>query len=259
MPSAASVCWALLLQAAPPQEPPKKEELEAVVVALKGTVDVKRPEDKDWVPAERNMKLKKGTSLCTSVASTAELLFSGNVKIAVKPLTEANLEELAKAGGALNADVKLKFGAIEVDIQKGDLRTDMKVRSPNSTTSVSGSTGIVRAPAAGGGALLSLRTFSGTWTHTPSKLGVEFGVEGAGGANLAGDLPQDRDYAFRTHAFLDFGGRHPFELYQGRLGVKAGDVRPWDFPFYEFANTGPASAKHRKPAGLPLPPGAPGP
>jgi hypothetical protein len=256
--NASSACLVLLLQAAP-QEPPKKEELEAVVVALKGTVDVKRPEDKDWVPAERNMKLKKGSSICTSVASTASLLFTGNVKLTVKALTEASIEDLAKGGGAMNADVNLKFGAIEVDIQKGDLRTDMKVRSPNSTTSVSGSTGIVRAPASGGGALLSLRTFSGTWTHAPSKLGVEFAVEGAGGVNAAGDLPQDRDYTFRTDQFSDFGGRHPSELYQGRFGQKAGDAHPWDYPFYEFANTGPASKKHRKPAALPLPPGPPGP
>jgi hypothetical protein len=256
--SASSVWLALLLQA-PPQEPPKKQELEAVLVSLKGTVDVKRPDDKDWVPAERNMKLKKGSSICTSVASTASLLFTGNVKVTVKPLTEATIDQLAKGGETMNADVNLKFGAIEVDIQKGDLRTDMKVRSPNSTTSVSGSTGIVRASAAGGGALLSLRTFSGTWTHTPSKLGVDFPVEGAGGVNPAGDLPQDRDYAFRTAQFLDFGGRGKQELYQDRFGLKGGDKFPWDVPLFEFGNSGPASPKHRKTAALPLPPGPPGP
>ncbi len=256
--SASSLCAALLLQAAV-QEPPKKEELEAVLVSLKGTVDVKRPEDKDWVPAERNMKLKKGASICTSVASNAALLFTGNVKVTVKALTEAKIEDLAKGGGAMNADVNLKFGSIEVDIQKGDLRTDLKVRSPNSTTSVSGSQGIVHAPASGGGALLSLKTFSGTWTHTPSKLGVDFPIEGAGGVNGEGDLPQDADYAFKTDQFLDFGGKGKGELYQGKYGQKGGDKHPWDVPLFEFANSSPGHPKHKKPAALPLPPGPPGP
>src|SRR5687767_9618037 len=98
------------------QEPPK--ELEAVVVSFKGTVDVKRPEDKDWTAAERNMKLKKGSSICTSVASTAELLFTGNVKVTVRPLSEASIETLAQGGGQVQTDVNLKFGTIEVDIQK---------------------------------------------------------------------------------------------------------------------------------------------
>lgn len=247
-----------LAAAAVAQEPPKKEDLEAVVVTLKGTVDVKRPDDKDWVPAERNMKLKKGTSICTSVASTASLLLTGNVKVTVKPLTEAKIEDLAKGGGTLNADVNLKFGTIEVDIQKGDLRSDMKVRSPNSTTSVSGSNGIVKAFASGGGALISLKTSTGTWTFTPKKLGVEIPVEGKGGANDAGELPQDRDYNFKADQFLDFGGRSKAELYRGR-GSKGGDRNPWEIPFYEFANTGPANPKHKKAAALPLPPGPPGP
>src|SRR5436190_2923013 len=91
--------------AAPPQEP-KREELEATLVAFKGTVDVKRPEDKDWVAAQRNMKLKRGSEICTSVASTATLLLTGNLKVDVKPLTQAKIDALAKAGDAVNADVK---------------------------------------------------------------------------------------------------------------------------------------------------------
>ena len=79
-------------------------------------------------------ELKKGSELCTSVASTASLLLTGNVKIDMKPLTQAKLEDLAKLGSDLNADLKLKFGSIEVDIQKGDLRSDMKVSAPNSTS-----------------------------------------------------------------------------------------------------------------------------
>jgi hypothetical protein len=253
------------LAAVQAQEPPKppapapKEELEAVIVALKGTVDVKRPEDKDFVAAERNMKLKKGSELCTAVASTATLLFTGNVRVVVKPLTQAKIDELAKQGGAVNADVNLKFGTIEVDIKKGDLKADMKVTAPNSTTSVSGSLGWVRCYAAGGGGQVTLHTESGTWNQFVPGLGLDFGVEGAGAANEEGSLPGDLDYAFDTKQFLDFFGKKKDELYQGKFSVKAGDVNPWDTPFFEFAGTGPVNKKHKKPAILPPPPRPPGP
>jgi hypothetical protein len=240
--------------AAPPQEP-KREELEATLVAFKGTVDVKRPEDKDWIAAQRNMKLKRGSEICTSVASTATLLLTGNLKVDVKPLTQAKVEELAKAGDAVNADVKLKFGAVEVDIQKGDLRSDMKVSSPNSTTSVSGSHGIVRAPATEGGCRITLRTTTGTWRHEASDVGRDLFGEDV--ADNYGNQLRDFRLIADSHDFLDFWGRNKDELYQSRFNRKAGDFDPWDTPFYEFVNQGPMSGRVKRSSVLPLPPGTP--
>ncbi len=259
----AGLAWAASLGAqdppkpAPAQPAPPREAIEATIVALKGTVDVKRPEDKDFVPAERNMKLKKGTEICAAVASSATLLFTGDVKVVVKALTQAKIEDLARQGGEVNADVNLKFGTIEVDIKKGDLKADMKVTAPNSTTSISGSLGWVRSYAAGGGGFLSIRTESGSWNHSVHGLGLDFPIEGAGLANDRGDLPGDLDYAFGTRTFLDFFGKHKDELYRGRWSIKAGDVHPWDLPFFEFAGTAPSSKKHRKAAILPPPPRPP--
>ncbi len=238
------------------QEAAKKEPLEATLVAFKGTVDVKRPEDKDWVAAERNMKLKKGSEICTAVASTATLLFTGNVKVDVKALTQARIDDLTKAGAKVNADVNLKFGSIEVDIQKGDLKADMKVTAPNSTTSVSGSQGIVRAYAQGGGGMISLRCFTGSWLHEAG--GVATGVEGEGAANDRGDGPRDLWHHLNTHEFTDFGGRDRDELYQGRFAGKAGDFHASPWQFSDECQRGPASQKHKKPGILPPPPRPPG-
>jgi len=244
-----------VLGAAPEQEPPKREDLEATLVAVKGTVDVKRPEDKDWVAAVRNMKLKKGSEICTSVASTATLLLTGNLKVDVKPLTQAKVEELAKEGTAVNADLKLKFGAVEVDIQKGDLRSDMKVAAPNSTTSVSGSHGIVRAPATQGGCRITLRTTTGTWNHEASE--VDRGLFGADVADNFGNQLRDFRLLGDSHDFMDFWGRSNDELYQSRFNRKAGDFDPWDVPFFEFVNQGPLSGRVKRTSLLPLPPGTP--
>jgi hypothetical protein len=236
----------------------RKEPIEATLVALKGTVDVKRPEDKDWVAAERNMKLKKGAEICTAVASGATLLFTGNVKVEVKALTQARIEDLAKAGAKVNADVHLKFGSIEVDIQKGDLKADMKVTAPNSTTSVSGSQGVVRAYAQGGaGGQISLRCFTGSWRHESG--GVSTGIEGGGAATNQGDLPRDLWYYLNVREFGDFGGRDGDELYRGRFGGRAGDFHASPWQFADEVQRGPASPKHRKPGLLPPPPRPPGP
>lgn len=233
----------------------KPEDLEATIVEFKGTVDVKRPEDKDWVAAARNMKLKKGSEICTSVASTASLLLTGNVKIDVRPLSQATLEELAKAGGQLNADVKLKFGAIEVDIKKGDLRSDMKVSAPNSTTSVSGSNGIVRAPATQGGCRVTLRTTTGTWNHGAS--GVDRPIFGEDVADNHGNQLRDLRLLSESHDFIDFFGRDRDELYQGRFSGKAADANPWNVPFFEYASAGPMGPRTKRASALPLPPGIP--
>jgi hypothetical protein len=233
----------------------KPGDLEATLVAFKGTVDVKRPEDKDWVPAERNMKLKRGSELCTSVASTASLLLTGNLKVDVRPLTQTKIEELAKLGDSVNADLKLKFGAIEVDIQKGDLRSDMKVSAPNSTTSVSGSHGIVRAPATEGGCRVTLRTTTGTWNHDASR--VERDITGADVADNFGNQLRDFRALADSHDFIDFFGRSRDELYQGRFSGKSGDVNPWDVPFFDFANQGPTAPRSKRASTLPLPPGIP--
>jgi hypothetical protein len=155
----------------------------------------------------------------------------------------------------VNADVKLKFGAVEVDIQKGDLRSDMKVSAPNSTTSVSGSHGIVRAPATDGGCRITLRTTTGTWRHDASQVGRD--ITGEDVADNFGNQLRDFRLIADSHDFLDFWGRNKDELYQSRFNRKAGDQDPWDVPFFEFVNQGPNSGRVKRTSVLPLPPGTP--
>lgn len=255
MKSTISVLILAAMTAVAISQEPKREDLEATLVAFKGTVDVKRPEDKDWVAAERNMKLKRGSEVCTSVASGATLLFTGNLKIEVRPLTQARVEELAKLGNAVNADLRLKFGSIEVDLQKGDLRSDMKVSAPNSTTSVSGSNGIVRAPATEGGCRITLRTTTGAWIHRAA--GVDREIAGADVADNHGNQLRDFRALADSHDFIDFFGRDRDELYQGRFAGKAADSDPWQVPFFEFVLYKPTGARTRSVSVLPLPPGTP--
>jgi hypothetical protein len=251
------------------QEPregqPPARELEATIVALKGAVDVKRPEDKDWVPAARDMRLRKGSEICTAVASSATLLFhgapgtAGRLTVEVRSLTQVRVEELVRVGPSVNAGVQLKFGAIEVDIQKGDLKADMKVAAPNSTTSVSGSHGLVRAPARQGlSQWVVLEVSSGKWAHFTGLLELAFAVEDYGWLTNWG--LSDRELAFVDFLWQAWGypGRRPEELGISIFDVGANPIDPFLVPPYEVVSP-------RRPAGgvfygqpsIPLPPPPP--
>lgn len=244
---------------------PPARELEATIVALKGAVDVKRPEDKDWVPAARDMKLRKGSEICTAVASSATLAFhgapgaAGGLTVEVRALTQVRVEEPARAPNAVRAGVELKFGAIEVDIQKGDLKADMRVASPNSTTSVSGSKGLVRAPALQGRSRwVVLDVFSGTWEHVTDLLRLSFPVDGQG--RLTNWGLGDRQLGFIDTHWQAWGypGRRPEELGISIFDVGANPIDPFLVPPYEVVSP-------RRPAGgvfsgqpsIPLPPPPP--
>jgi hypothetical protein len=246
-------------------QPPARRELEATIVALKGAVDVKRPEDKDWVPAASDMKLRKGSEICTAVASSATLLFhgapgaSGSLTVEVRSLTQARLEELARSGPAVNAGVQLKFGAIEVDIQKGDLKADMKIAAPNSTTSVSGSRGLVRAPARLGlSRWVVLEVFSGNWTHLSDLVGLELPVEDYGRVTNWGLT--ERELAFVDFHWQAWGyfGRRLEELGIWVFDVGANPIDPFLVPPFEVVSPRrPAAGVFTGPPSLPLPPPPP--
>jgi hypothetical protein len=247
------------------QEPPQVRELEATIVALKGAVDVKRPDDKDWVPAARDMKLRKGSEICTAVASSATLLFhgapgtAGSLTVEVRSLTQARVEELARSGSAVNAGVQLKFGAIEVDIQKGDLKADMRVAAPNSTTSVSGSKGIVRAPARQGRSRwVALEVSSGNWEHLTDLLRLAFPVQDRGRVTNWG--LGDRELAFVDFHWQAWGyfGRRPEELGISIFDLGANPIDPFLVPPFEVVSPRrPASGAFSGPPSIPLPPPPP--
>ncbi len=201
---------AFLVAAAPawPQDPPKKadpapvqpapeeENLEGVIADVKGVVDVKRPTDKDWVEAQRNMKLPKGSEVCTGAASSCTIVIGKGLILELKPVTMASLVALVKKHRLSQVDASLKFGSADIKLEKSEIRTDMQVATPAVTTSISGSHGIARAWAAGGERLISLRIFEGKWGRFVRSLGVE--QEGNPGDAL-NDLG---DFQFEMEALL---------------------------------------------------------
>lgn len=114
-------------------------EIEALVKGIEGAVDVMRPDDKDWVPAEVGMKLAPASQISTGPDSTALLAVGDNVEVTVGPLTQGEVARFAVAGDTQQTKMKLDIGSMKVEVKKGTLKTDLKVATPNSTASVSGS------------------------------------------------------------------------------------------------------------------------
>ncbi|MHC4605547.1 MAG: FecR domain-containing protein [Planctomycetota bacterium] len=235
-----------------------KEEKEAVLVEFKGVVDVKRPADKDWVAAERNMKLPAGSEICTSYGASAKLLFPGEITVDVQPLTQATIDTLFQQKDKVSTGVRLKFGAAEVDIKKSDIKTDMKVATPNSTTSVSGSSATVWAWARREHNFMMIQVQRGRW-RTELEGGVVATVEDGGG--LAPDGRTELDFfAQRLYEEAINFGLPEHEFYDPESGMPPPDPAFPDKPPYEENSSEFSPDADRQDAEghlLPFPPGPP--
>lgn len=145
----------MLTLGAPAEEPSKMEcsvHVKSVIndptLNVTGTrkeaiVDVWRPEDTDWVEAQSCMNLADGTKISTGYDSAVVLDFVPVPPCEEKTTTIASLTQLNVTANIFNQTVwqtklKLDVGTINVDVKKGELKTDLKVATPNTTASSSG-------------------------------------------------------------------------------------------------------------------------
>lgn len=234
----------------PSPAPQEGTDFEAVIADLKGVVDVKRPEDAEWVAAAKNMKLGKGSEICTGASSTATLVVGQGLVIELKPVTMASLVALVKRARLTQVDANLKFGSADIKLEKTEVRRDMQVATPAVTTSISGSHGLCRAWASLGERALSLRIFEGKWGRVVRALGVEQ-TGGPGDAlNDLGDLASDLEYELLALLRLmndaskdDLPNYPEFSWNNGK--------------WYEFGSPQTNPKSEKPPTVLPGPPGPP--
>ena len=110
----------------------------AVIVSLEGTVEVKRPSDADYVEAQKNMELPEGTEIATGYNSKARIAMTGQIVFDVPSLTQVAVSKMLKEKGVLDSTLNIQFGSLELDVQKGTVKTDLKVATANATTSIKG-------------------------------------------------------------------------------------------------------------------------
>jgi hypothetical protein len=146
------VVWALagVLPAAAEEAAPAKG-IEAEVVAVAGEVTAKRPGQNDFTAVKVGDRLPEKAEISTGLNSECRLKLP-NAELKVEALTTTAIDRLRVTDGGgeakgetVDSKVNLKFGTVKFKVQKGALKTDMKISTPNSTTAISGTAGGVSA------------------------------------------------------------------------------------------------------------------
>jgi hypothetical protein len=117
---------------------PKEQPLQAILEDLCGTVDVKLASGQDFAEGKKGMKLPEGTEIWTGYASEAIIAFADNTRILMRAVSNIVINKLTKSKMAVKGEVKMQIGSIKVEVKKTELKADLKVSTPNTTASVTG-------------------------------------------------------------------------------------------------------------------------
>jgi hypothetical protein len=145
---AAMTGWALAgVLTAAAEDAPAGKGVEAEVIAVAGEVTAKRPGQNDFTPVKVGDRLPEKAEISTGLNSECRLKLP-NTELKVEALTTTAIDRLrvgeggeAGKGETVDSKVNVKFGTVKFKVQKGALKTDMKISTPNSTTAISGTAG----------------------------------------------------------------------------------------------------------------------
>jgi hypothetical protein len=111
---------------------------QAVVVEVRGAVEILFSGAPGWKAAEEGMGIEADTVISTGFRSTA-LIQTGSSRILLRPVTRLTLEELILRGGTEVIGLSLRAGRIRVDVSAPrESATEFSVRSPMAVASVRG-------------------------------------------------------------------------------------------------------------------------
>jgi hypothetical protein len=111
--------------------------VDAVVQQTRGKVEV-REQGGSWQPAERGMRISRGTFISTGFDSEA-VLELGGATLEVSELTRMQLERLVEEKETVSTELFLKVGKVKAEVRDTEgLRNDFELRGPVSTAAVRG-------------------------------------------------------------------------------------------------------------------------
>jgi hypothetical protein len=113
------------------------QEQEAEIVAVIGTVEIRRAGAETMLTATAGMKVRNGDLVATGFRSAAQLKIGDTILI-VQALTRLTLDEIISRGGGNAAGITLRSGRIRAEVTPPSERTDFTIRTPSATASVRG-------------------------------------------------------------------------------------------------------------------------
>jgi len=126
---------ALVLHA---QQPAGEQPLEATVVSVTGSVEVKLTEEAAWQPAQPAMKLPQGASICTGVRSKVELDFDGHSVVIIRRPSIVRVDRFLLSERAVETRLHLRVGSLRAGVVKERIASDFNISTPAVTLSARG-------------------------------------------------------------------------------------------------------------------------
>jgi len=114
------------------------DQRSGVVRETSGTVELRRDDSANFVPARAGDIVSEHTTISTGFRSAA-LLEVGSALITVRPLTRLTLTQIVTAHGTEILNAHLQTGRMQVDVNPPlGTRASMRITSPSATASVRG-------------------------------------------------------------------------------------------------------------------------
>jgi hypothetical protein len=120
------------------QELPAGQELQATVLSVTGTAEVRLTRDGPWQPAQAGMKLAAGSVITVGVKSAAELDFDGHAVVVVRRPSILRVDRFLLSNQAVETRLHLKVGSLRAGVVKEKVASDFKVTTPRVTLSARG-------------------------------------------------------------------------------------------------------------------------
>lgn len=125
------------LKPAPLPEKAKKDPLTGVVTELKGNIDMQLA-DGTWVVVKEGDFIPNDAVIFAGYNAEVTVQFSNKLIYVVSPLSELSIHRFETDPMSYYQDVKLGTGEVRFKVWEGDLKTNMRVSTPNASASIVG-------------------------------------------------------------------------------------------------------------------------
>lgn len=112
--------------------------LRAVIVAIKGNVQIRQAEDQKWAPAKPGDVLGAGADIRTGLNSAVQLKIDPGHTVTIDRFSVVKLLTLAKNQGVIKTDVGMKYGRTRYDVEAAGATHDAKIHTPGTTLAIRG-------------------------------------------------------------------------------------------------------------------------
>lgn len=137
--------WVEMAQADAPKPAPAAPadaaadaQLRAVIVAVKGTVQIRETEEQKWAAAKPGDVLGAGADIRTGLNSAVQLKIEPGHTVTIDRISVVKLLTLVKDQGVIKTDVGMKYGRTRYDVEAAGAVHDAKIHTPGTTLAIRG-------------------------------------------------------------------------------------------------------------------------